>query len=421
MPSMRPLALALIPLVAACSEPEPEPCLVSNEAVIELGSGTLCTVTPTGLVLHTEGWELVLERLTEQGTLQELARIQSASSWCGTVAEDLETETIWLTVPGEDAFGSDDIDQPGRLLTLDADGQTLKEEPLLAEGAPIYIGSSLARAGELYLAGSVYRSNPDGIYDSAALIERRDANGALAWRQTGYANFVPHSDGEREFHWIGQIVSVGGNLAVFAGRSGIDSSSISMLTLRGLDGGVNWTAYVTPDNYNGPHARLASDDDRTIWVSEERGRRYDYTETTDDPPLLRVARSIVTSHDNSGWTNWRGEVEWPELDDIRVTEAVGVDTSVVHVVSGRNVEDRALRHLSLARQDWTGALECTASLDHLGLRAARTLHKLDDGRIVLGGEVVIPHEDDPEDPSDHNTVTVPAIVVLDVEPGPAPW
>jgi hypothetical protein len=253
MSSQRSLVLALACLTA-CSEAEP-PCPVTNEAVQTIGE--LCAVTPSGLVLHSFGWTLVLERLSEDGTLEPLTQIQANNWRCGTVAEDPESDTIWLTVPGDNLDG-DEVEPPDRLLTLDAEGNILGEETLEHEGAPIYIRSSFARAGELYLAGSVYAIDPDDYYQIAALLERRDGNGALLWRQVGYTGFNPGFDVTRDFHALGPIVGLDEDIAAFTSVFGTDSASIAMLTLRGSSGDVTWADVVTPDNYSGPHAKLGS-------------------------------------------------------------------------------------------------------------------------------------------------------------------
>jgi hypothetical protein len=410
MSSQRSLVLALACLTA-CSEAEP-PCPVTNEAVQTIGE--LCAVTPSGLVLHSFGWTLVLERLSEDGTLEPLTQIQANNWRCGTVAEDPESDTIWLTVPGDNLDG-DEVEPPDRLLTLDAEGNILGEETLEHEGAPIYIRSSFARAGELYLAGSVYAIDPDDYYQIAALLERRDGNGALLWRQVGYTGFNPGFDVTRDFHALGPIVGLDEDIAAFTSVFGTDSASIAMLTLRGSSGDVTWADVVTPDNYSGPHAKLGSDGLHTIFVSEEAQRIYDRDENSwERLGLLRSARSIVTAYSQFGWTNWRGEVTWPDLEDLSVTEAVGDAFFVVHVVSGADVDDATERRVSLVRQDWIGALDCTASLDDLGLWSVTSLHRLDDGRLLLGGRVEGAHEND-------EVLTQQAIVVLDVAPAPAPF
>jgi hypothetical protein len=415
MSSPRSLVLTLVSFVVACTDRELEPCPVETETVLALGDGegwgTMCTITPTGLVLYVDGFQLVLERLSEQGELQELTSVETQSQRCGTVAEDPESGTIWLTAPGSEFF-SGDVAPAHRLLTLDAEGQTLSEELLVVDGEPVYIRSSFARAGELYLAGSVHVPDPMSWPDFRALIERRDANGLLVWRQLAYAGFNPNGgfDDVRDFHELGPIIPLDEGIAAFATLYGTDASSRWIMTLRDSSGDPLWVGSVS-----GGDPQLGSDGGNTVWVSESHQRIFDFDfEANQQLGLLRPARSVVTRHAGGGWTWWRGEVEWAELDELHATNAVGEGSSVFHVVSGFDVDDAARRHVSLARQDWTGAVDCTASLDDLGLWSATSLHQLESGRLVLGGHVARPNESDPDEP-----LLQPAIVLLDVESEPA--
>lgn len=394
------LAACVLPIVA-CHEPASGLCEFASMKVIPLGAGELCDVTSTGLVLHLDDSsdEVVLERLSKAGMLDELARLPAGHPrWCGRAAEDPVAGTLWVVVPAESS------DSPDWLYELDGAGHLRKSEALTVGDAAMHVSSLLVRDGDLFLGGQVVASVPDDLEDVQAVLERRDGDGQILWRQLGYQGLHPEvSLSELPLVGLYDLVSHGSGLAFLSGRSW----SVAMFAVSAFDGQATWTEYVTPHNFEGPHPQLGSDGEHRIYLAEERQPLF--RDVANRLGLIRHARTIVTAYADDGWTQWRSEIEWPDFDNIRVSEPVAVQGSVYNVVWGGDLDYfHGERHVALARFDSTGAVDCRSSLDHLGLWSGGSLTLADGETLVLGATIPLAEKVDWNDPP-----TEPVIVLLE--------
>src|SRR5690606_18162410 len=119
---------------------------------------------------------------------------------------------------------------------------------------------------------------------------------------------------------LGSLIAHDGGLTFLGSRGGGDSSSIAMFTVGTHDGEARWTEYLIPDDYDGPHARLGTNGERELYVSEEHQPWFNYERG--HPILLRHARSVVSAYSDNGWTLWRSDTDWPGLDGLRTTDPV---------------------------------------------------------------------------------------------------
>jgi hypothetical protein len=373
-----PLIVLLACSGLACSDDttEIDSCAVMRTTLITDGP-RLCGVTSTGVVLRGGGDEIVLERLNADATLSELVRVPSAESDCGTVSHDVQTDTIWLTVPGFGSLVST------KLYAFDGEGRELSVQSLDVPGEHVEVSASLVHEGALFLAGSIdigFSSDAERF----AWLERRDAQGALTWRKT-----------DLPFTTLDALAGIDGQVSALASSTGPDRSggeSVSLVTLDAASGEISWTKPVTMNDdiwalYPWPTSDYA-------WLSSDGRAELYVTEAHPGVDETDPARTIVMAYDGDGTTLWRSESEWP-FERVRGTEVVVDQDARLSVVSGQGLDDPEVRPVWLARHDQDGVLECTALLNQPGpdekptpwMWLGNSLTALDDGRFVLSAAV----------------------------------
>ncbi|KIG13884.1 hypothetical protein DB30_07437 [Enhygromyxa salina] len=344
--------------------------------MIMLEGAQLCDVTPTGLVLLAErgSGALVLSRLGDDDSLDELTRLPSLGGLCGLVSHQPGEPVIWVVSSGW--FGV----EPDRLHRVDLDGTLSWSAALEYEGGLIRTYALTTHAGQQFLGGRLVYYDQDGKeidpLGSQLVLQSRDED-QVAWTQVGYAGVSPDTGGAAQNGLFGLVWSEAG-LSFMGHKSWLDSATVSLFTVNEQDGEPTGVALLGSDVSAWDRIALSSDRDQRVYVGE---RRSSYA---DDP-----ARSIINAYVSGHSLLWSTPAEWAGWSELQASEIMTVGGRLVGAVSVVDVTlylpgGRRDRRVHVVSHSLGGEFDCRQELYELRGWSIGELSLAGEGRLVLG-------------------------------------